>query len=449
MSPVPATVVDLIERYAHNADRYRRSDYNETQVRREFIDPLFEALGWDVGNRAGRAPQYQEVVHEATLRMGARGGVHAPDYAFRVGPQVVYYVEAKKPSVDIHADPSPAYQLRRYAWTAKLPLSVLTDFQELAIYDCRFRPAPADPAGQARVIYTRFEEYADRWDELTGILGHEAVLRGDLDRWADSNKAKRGTQAVDEAFLGEIEGWRTLLAQNVALRNPQIAGVRDLNYAVQKIIDRIIFLRICEDRGIEPYGQLRDALTGHDIYPRLLTLFRRADDRYNSGLFHFASAVHSACGETADTLTPALSIDDRALKEIIDDLYYPTSPYEFSVLGADILGNVYEQFLGSVIRLTPAHRAVVEQKPEVRKAGGVYYTPRYIVDYIVEHTVGALLEGKTPAQAARLRILDPACGSGSFLLGAYDYLLRWHLEWYTSHETRQARRETYQGPGGE
>ncbi|MHB1318198.1 MAG: Eco57I restriction-modification methylase domain-containing protein, partial [Anaerolineae bacterium] len=448
MSPVPAVILDLVERYAHNADRYRRPDYNETQVRREFIDPLFEALGWDVSNRAGAAPQYRPVVHEASLQMGgARGGVRAPDYAFRMGPQVVYYVEAKKPSVDIHADPSPAYQLRRYAWTAKLPLSVLTDFQELAVYDCRFRPAPGDAASQARVVYTQYTEYAERWDELAGILSREAVLRGDFDRWADEKKAKRGTQAVDEAFLGEIEGWRTALAQNIALRNPQIAGVRDLNYAVQKIIDRIIFLRICEDRGIEPYGQLRDAMSGHDVYARLVTLFRRADDRYNSGLFHFAAEKQGV--EPADTLTPALAVDDRVLKEILDDLYYPKSPYEFSVLGADILGNVYEQFLGSVIRLTPAHRAVVEPKPEVRKAGGVYYTPRYIVDYIVAHTVGELLRDKTPAQAAWLRILDPACGSGSFLLGAYDYLLRWHLEWYTSHETKQARRETYQGPGGE
>jgi len=448
MPSAPDALLDLVDRFHHNADRYRRPEYNETQVRREFIDPFFELLGWDVANRAGRAPQYREVVHEGKLRMGGtRGGVRAPDYEFRVGPQVVYYVEAKKPSVDIHADPSPAYQLRRYAWTAKLPASVLTDFQELALYDCRVKPAASDAASQARVLYLRYAEYADRWDEITGILGRQAVLQGDFDRWADATRTKRGTQAVDEAFLGEIEGWRTLLAQNIALRNPQVASVRDLNYAVQKIIDRIIFLRICEDRGIEPYGQLRDALTGHDVYARLVALFRRADDRYNSGLFHFAT--EKGRDEAADTLTPALTVDDRVLKEILEDLYYPKSPYEFSVLGADILGNVYEQFLGSVIRLTPAHRAQVEQKPEVRKAGGVYYTPHYIVDYIVEHTVGELLAGCTPGTASRLRILDPACGSGSFLLGAYDYLLRWHLTWYTEHETKQARKEIYEGPGGE
>src|SRR6185312_841940 len=94
----------------------------------------------------------------------------------------------------------------------------------------------------------------------------------------------------------------------------------------------------------------------------------------------------------------------------------------------------YEQFLGKVIRLTENHQAKVEDKPEVKKAGGVYYTPTYIVDYIVQNTVGKLLEGKTLKQAAALKILDPACGSGSFLLGAYEYLLNWHLDFYTKND---------------
>ncbi|NLD73908.1 MAG: N-6 DNA methylase, partial [Chloroflexi bacterium] len=447
MTSIPQTVLDLVERYHHNRDRYRRPDYNETQVRREFIDPFFGALGWDVANTRGVAPQYREVVHEATLRdRAARSGMVAPDYAFRVGPERKFFVEAKKPAVDIRTDPSPAYQLRRYAWTAKLPLSVLTDFEELSVYDCRFKPAQGDSAAKARVVALSYEQYPERWAEIVGLLGREAVWRGDFDRYVESTRAKRGTQAVDDAFLAEIEGWRVALARNIALRNPSLS-VRDMNYAVGKLIDRLIFLRICEDRDIEPYGQLREAIDGSDAYNRLLALFRRADDRYNSGLFHFGN--ERGRSEPADTLTPDLILDDRVLKEIISGLYYPASPYEFSVLGTDILGNVYERFLGSVIRLTPAHRAVVDQKPEVRKAGGVYYTPQYIVDYIVEHTVGPLLETKSPGQVANLRILDPACGSGSFLLGAYQYLLDWHLRWYTEHPTATPRREVYPGPDGE
>ena len=153
---------------------------------------------------------------------------------------------------------------------------------------------------------------------------------------------------------------------------------RELNYAVQTTIDRIIFLRICEDRGIETYGRLQGLANGHNTYERLLSLYREADQRYNSGLFHFDRERGRA--EAPDELTLALTIDDKSLKEIIGRLYYPDSPYEFSVLPADILGQVYEQFLGKVIRLTAGHHAVVEDKPQVKKAGGVYYTPTYIVD---------------------------------------------------------------------
>ncbi len=174
-------------------------------------------------------------------------------------------------------------------------------------------------------------------------------------------------------------------------------------------------------------------LNGERVYKRLCEIFHRADERYNSGIFHFQKEKDRR--EEPDELTLGLQIDDKPLKEIIRNLYYPDSPYEFSVLPADILGQVYEQFLGKVIRLASGHRAVVEDKPEVKKAGGVYYTPTYIVDYIVKNTVGKLLEGKTPKIVgahgrAPLRILDPACGSGSFLIGAYQYLLDWHRDWY-------------------
>jgi len=444
MSSAPQVVLDLVERFAHNLDAYHRPDYNETQVRREFIDPLFTALGWDVDNRQGVSPRYQEVIHEVSLR--EKDSVRAPDYGFRVGSETRFYVEAKKPVVDVYYDVHPAYQLRRYAWTAKLPLSILTDFEEFSVYDCRIPPKPSDKAATARILYLNYQEYTERWEEVATIFSREAVLRGDYDRFAESTRDKRGTQEVDAVFLQEMEDWRALLASNIALRNPELT-TRDLNYAVQAILDRIIFLRICEDRDVESYEQLRNILPGDGVYGRLLDQFRRADERYNSGLFHFREERGRA--ETPDTLTPTLRLDDKVLREIIGKLYYPHSPYAFRVLGVDVLGSVYERFLGSVIRLTLAHRAVVEQKPEVRKAGGVYYTPKYIVDYIVQHTVGQLIEGKTPGEIARLRILDAACGSGSFLLGAYQYLLDYHLNWYVEHPTKQARREVYQGRGGE
>jgi len=444
----PQVVLDLVDRFECNRDVYRSNAYNETQARHEFIDPFFKALGWDVNNEKGYAEAYKEVIHEDAIKVG--GATKAPDYCFRIGGVRKFFVEAKRPGVNLKEEANAAYQLRRYAWSAKLPLSILTDFEEFAIYDCRFKPAKTDKASTGRVLYLTANEYVDQWDEIASIFSPEAIHKGSFDKYIESTKRKKGTAEVDTAFLKEIEAWRDMLARNIALRNTELS-THELNFTVQRTIDRIIFLRICEDRGIEDYGQLMALQSGNRVYPRLCQIFRRADERYNSGLFHFRKDKDRP--EPPDGLTLNLAIDDKVLKGILKELYYPESPYEFSVLPADILGQVYEQFLGKVIRLTAGHRAKVEDKPEVKKAGGVYYTPTYIVDYIVEHTVGKLLEGKTPQQASKLRILDPACGSGSFLLGAYQTLLDWHLKWYAEHEPEKHAKgrqsKVFRGPGGD
>ena len=427
--PAPAEIHALVERFEANLDSYRGGAYNETLLRRDFLDPMFKALGWDMDNAQGYAEAFRDVVHEDAIKVG--GSTKAPDYSFRIGGRRIFFLEAKKPSVFIKEDVAPAYQLRRYAWSADLPLSVLSDFEEFAVYDCRVKPALGDKAAKGRVLYLTFRDYIERWDEIAGIFSKEAVLKGSFDRYAREAKGKRGTTGVDGDFLAQIEGWRETLAKNIALRNNGV-GARELNFAVQTTIDRIVFLRICEDRGIEPLDRLRGLTNGTGIYARLSHVFREADDRYNSGLFHFRTEKHRA--GNPDEFTLGLKIDDKVLKDLILGLYYPESPYEFSVLPADILGQVYERFLGSVIRLTAGGQAKVEEKPEVKKAGGVYYTPTYIVDYIVGQTVGRLCEGKAPRDVAKLRVLDPACGSGSFLIGAYQYLLDWHLKWYADNE---------------
>ena len=444
MVDIPKDVSELIARFEQNIDSYQSQAYNETQVRLEFINPFFEALGWDVTNKAGYAEPYKDVIHEDAVKVG--GATKAPDYSFRIGGSRKFFLEAKKPAISIKDDTSPAYQLRRYAWSAKLPLSILTNFAEFAVYDCRLPPKESDKASIGRVLYFTYKDYAAHWEQIASIFSKQAVLQGSFDKFAEAGKGKKGTSQVDAEFLTEIEGWREALAKNIALRNPKLT-VRDLNFSVQRTIDRIIFLRMCEDRGVEHYGQLLALLNGENTYKRLQYHYGLADDKYNSGLFHFRPEKDRA--EAPDELTLKLKIDDKVLKEIIRRLYYPDSPYEFSVLGADILGNVYEQFLGKVIRLTAGHHAVVEDKPEVKKAGGVYYTPAYIVEYIVKNTVGKLCESKTPKQIEKLKILDPACGSGSFLIGAYTYLLNHHRDWYVKDGLQKHTKEIYQGSGGQ
>jgi type I restriction-modification system DNA methylase subunit len=447
---LPDRIKKLIETFDNNLESYKKGIYNETQVRREFIDPFFEELGWDVTNKQGYAEAYKDVIHEDAIKVG--GVTKAPDYCFRIGGVRKFFLEAKKPSINIHEDIQPSYQLRRYGWSAKLPLSILTDFEEFAVYDCRAKPVKTDKVSHSRILYLRYTDYEARWEEITGIFSRDAILKGSFDKYVESNKGKKGTTEVDTAFLGEIENWRELLARNIALRNPSLSQ-RELNFAVQQTIDRIVFLRICEDRGMEYYGGLISLRNGVDVYKRLFHLFRKADEKYNSGLFHFKKEKGR---ENCDNLTPFLKIDDKPLKDIFKNLYYPESPYEFSVLSADILGQVYERFLGKVIRLTAGHQAKIEEKPEVRKAGGVYYTPGYIVDYIVKNTVGKLVEGKKPGPrggVSNLRILDPACGSGSFLIGAYQFLLDWHRDEYINDGTEKWSKgktpRLYRSPKGE
>jgi type I restriction-modification system DNA methylase subunit len=427
--PAPEIIHQLVDKFEENREAYRSGKYNEAQLRQEFLDKFFEALGWDIYNRNGYSPEYRDVVIEDSLAI--EGTSKSPDYTFKIGKERKFYVEAKKPSVDIQYGIHPAYQMKRYAWNAHLPLSILTDFEEFAIYNCKNKPSPTDSAATGRDKFYKYTEYVEKWDEIASIFSRDAVWKGSFDRFAESSKGKKGTTEVDDAFLEDIEKWRKLLAYNIALRNPKVEDDRQLNYAVQMTIDRIIFLRICEDRRIEPEEQLKNISKNIGIYNQLIELFQRADIKYNSGLFHFNKEKGN--DDPADTFTPGLKIDDKVLKGIINDIYYPC-PYIFKEIPVEILGQVYEQFLGKVIRLTAGHQAKIEEKPEVRKAGGVYYTPKYIVDYIVQNTVGKLLEGKTPVEAETLKIVDPACGSGSFLLGAYQHLLDWYMKWYTEND---------------
>ncbi len=430
---VPAKISELVERFQQNASEYRSTTYNETQAKNDFIDPFFEALGWDIRNKKRSSEAYREVIYEYSVKIG---DTHkAPDYCFRIGKDPKFFVEAKKPSVNIAQNTKPAFQLRRYGWSASLPVSILTDFEEFAVYDCRIQPNVKDNPIVARILYFKYTEYIDKWDEIVSLFSREAVLAGSLNQFITSQKVEKGNLTVDAAFLNEIEHWRNILANNIVFYNPEISD-RDLNFAVQITINRIIFLRICEDRGTEPYGRLEDLQKGSNVYNHLCQIFREADDRYNSGLFHFKAERDR---RDFDNFTLSLTIGDIPLKNIIKNLYYP-SPYEFSVIPIEIIGQVYEQFLGKIITLSSVG-VIVEDKPEVRKAGGVYYTPTYIVDYIVKNTVGKLLAGKTAKQAAKLKILDPSCGSGSFLIGVYQYLLEWYRDYYQEYQLKNPNRK--------
>jgi len=180
----PEIIKELVDRFDRNIESYKKSSYKEEQIKQEFINPFFKALGWDVDNTKGGAPQYRDVIFEDSIKVG--GGTKAPDYCFTLSGKKMFFVEAKKPSVNLKDGIKPAYQLRRYAWSAKLSLSILTDFEEFVIYESRTLPKKNDRTSTGRILYLTYKDYVDRWDEIYNIFSRDAVFKGAFDQYAES-----------------------------------------------------------------------------------------------------------------------------------------------------------------------------------------------------------------------------------------------------------------------
>lgn len=409
-----ATTKDRLAALAHEFQHFHDTkhtsykDLDEAQTRLSYIDKFWRILGWQVDNTS-------EVLIET------RVGTKKPDYRFLLGKETTFFVEAKKP-IEKLTNPHHIFQAKSYGWNDSVPMVILMDFEEFRPFRTRTKPHFDEPEkGLIKKYDMLFTDYADRADDLLNTFGREAILGGALKDILKPSAAERNT-TVDKEFLKTLADWRERLAAHIAVRNAVRSDV-ELAEAVQRILDRLVFIRILEDREIE-VEPLLEQLTGRgakDIYAAFVALSKRLQPKYNGLLFN------------PHPLSETLTLDDNTFRPIVKELLSNESPYRFDVIPVEVLGTIYERFLGDEIRLTDSGRAKIETKPEVRKAGGVYYTPQYIVEYITHNTVGTLLQScATPADALRLRICDPACGSGSFLLGAFDTLIRWHEEWFAA-----------------
>ena len=514
----------LVAVFERNLSHYKSPGYDEASLRQEFLNPLFRALGWDVENLAGEIPTKREV--EVESRTQIQGRQKRADYLFRTDARDRWICEAKKPAETL--DARCAFQAKRYAWNKDLPLALLTDFEEIKIYIVGGKPHLDEPQ-MGELKSWRYQQYPLIAQELWDLLAREKVAGGSIERLLESLPKSKPTgkgkarqqwlikpdrsRALDTDFLEFLDEARKELASDLYKHNDHAELLEDnkLNEAVQRILDRILFIRICEDRDIDTgsplqsivetwrknYGReegrkarqdslaLRDdslapaegeragergqhslapsdgeraGVRGDSLWFSLIRHFRALDHRppttvpfFNGNLFKPHFSEH-------------LVISDEWLARFIGDLSDDESAYLFNVIPVEILGSVYERFLGKVVR--PHGLGItVEEKPEVRKAGGVYYTPRYIVDYIVEQTVGKLLEeisrssrreeaqtssvGKTSQslvtsaatlkdfekRTAALRLLDPACGSGSFLIRAFERVCE-HWQKRLTHDLR-------------
>jgi tRNA1(Val) A37 N6-methylase TrmN6 len=439
----------LAETFKAGEPHYLSPSYQEAEVRKDFIDKFWVALGWDVLHEQQKNPYEQEVKVEKGVSVS--GAQKRADYSFSLAPNFrdpKFFVEAKKPAQDLF-NKDYYFQTIRYAWHKGNPLAVLTDFEAFHIIDCRFSPN-IDTALDRRYKHFHYTDYADKekFGEIYWLFSREAVASHSLEKIAETLPKPKGRasqktllsferlKSIDEEFLEEIEEKRELLAKALKRNNDRLDG-EELTEATQKIIDRLVFIRFLEDKLIEHEHYVDKFGEKGSAWNAFIDLCRRLDAKYN-GIVFKRSFI-----DEANFNGPA----DSEFRSVCQALCHLHSRFLYNEIPIHILGSIYERFLGKTVYATDK-RVRIEEKPEVRKAGGVYYTPKYIVDYIVANTIGTLIEGKTPEQIAKLRFADIACGSGSFLIGAFDYLLLYHNKYYQQHPEKAQKDGCKKTPDG-
>jgi type I restriction-modification system DNA methylase subunit len=428
-------VKGLAERFALNESAYLSPKYQEAEVRQDFLDNFFVALGWDVYHKEHPNPYEREVKIEKSVIVGDRG--KKADYAFYTAPNFLqprFMAEAKKPSRQLQ-NQYDCFQAMRYGWNSNTPLAVLTDFEQFLVLDSRSKPSVEKAMGGVIESF-HYSQFADEeaFRKIYFLFSREAVGDGSLDKFVASLKKRKSAKAapaaqvepVGDTFLSELDIHREELARSFKRSRNELDG-EELTEITQRTLDRLVFIRFLEDKLVEP-SEIIDRLGNRsgDAWRDFANEIPRLNSIYN-GIIFKPHAILDA---------PDFEPDGRTFTKTVEWLSHKNSAYDFNTIPIHILGSIYERFLGKTITVTDK-RAKVEEKPEVRKAGGVYYTPEYIVSYIVENTIGKLIEGKTPDAIAKMRFADIACGSGSFLLGIFDYLIKYHVEWYGANKTRR------------
>lgn len=427
------TIKKLIEKY--NADRkyYLTNKYNETLLRSDFLDPFFELLGWDIKNNAGKPTNEREVILEEALKENASEHSKKPDYTFRLFSERKFFLEAKKPCVAIESNNDSAKQVRRYGFTAKLKISVLSNFEYLIIYDTSVKVDKDDTFQKALIKKYHYTEYESKFEEIKKLLGKNAVYSGAFETEWKEIETKINQYSIDNLFLNQINEWRKALGAEIYKHEPKI-DEQQLNDVVQSYLNRVLFLRVCEDRNLEDYQTLLKFANAND-FKALIKKFEQADKRYNSGLFDQL---------LKDKIVENIS---SVFWTIIKQLYYPESPYSFSVFSSDILGSIYEIFLSEKLAIENKAIALVKKPENIDR--DIITTPTFIISDILRNTVLVKCQGKSDKEILKLKFADISCGSGAFLLELFQLLNDILIDYYLKNDKSkliQTNLDTYKLP---
>lgn len=396
----------LVATYQMQAEQVEQSGsrYNEATARVDFIDRFLMILGWDVHNDNGLAQHQREVVVE---RSGDSEDavIGRPDYRLRINGMDRLPVEAKKPSVRLSSSDKSALQARSYGWSLSLPAAMLTNFSETVIFDAMITPEQGESASVAVIpgCRFRFDEYVQRFDELWQRLSYETLSTDAFYAVYNYTTPPRGDSPFDRTFLSEFRRWRQAFSTDIAVQNPAL-NAAEVGRRTQRVLNALLFLRVCEDRDIARYEALLESATAHEV----VAAFRHADRVFNAGLFK--------------VLDEPTTVSPEVLLQIIKEMYWPKTKFAFGVLEPDILAELYEQHLAERVEILESRRTRLVEKPELTHAGGVVTTPSWIVDELVSGGLDPLLPecGSIPVN---LTVLDPACGSGVFLVAIVNRLI--------------------------
>jgi hypothetical protein len=412
------TIKHLIDKFIANRDYYLTSKYNETLLRSDFLDPFFELLGWDIKNNAGKSTNEREVILEEALKANSTEHSKKPDYTFRLFSERKFFLEAKKPCVSIETNNDAAKQVRRYGFTAKLKISVLSNFEYLIIYDTSVKVEKGDNFQKALVKKYHYTEYECKFHEIKQLLGKESVYTGEFETEWKEIETKINQYSIDDLFLNQINEWRKMIGAEIFKHEPKI-DEQKLNDVVQSYLNRVLFLRVCEDRNLENYQTLLKFANTND-FKSLIKKFVQADKTYNSGLFEQI---------LKDKIVENIS---SVFWTIIKQLYYPESPYSFSVFSSDILGRIYEIFLSE--RLAIQNGIIILAKKPENVDRDIVTTPIFIISDILRKTALNKCEGKSDKEILKLKFADISCGSGAFLLELFQLLNGILIDYYLKND---------------
>lgn len=397
----------LVDKYEEVLKSGKAKSYTEEDTKKGFIVPFFAALGWEMEDR-------NEVTSEEHIS-GDR-----VDYGFYVNSRAKFYLEAKRLKADLN-DPKYARQAIKYSWNKGVTWAALSDFESVKVFNADFQ---SEELAHSKFFDISYDKYIEDFDRLW-LLSKESFENGDIDKKAEEWGKALKRVSVTDALYKDLTESRKLLTDSLKRWNEKISEDL-LDEGVQKLLNRLVFIRVLEDREIEPQilkTIVREWESGHyekerpPLYLSLVKKFRELDAQYNSNLF----GEHPF--ETWEE-------HDNYTKKVIDILYGKSGYYEydFKIMPADILGAVYENYLGYKLeQLKKGNKAGQDSKK--RKEHGIYYTPEFVVDYIIKNALKPVLERcGTIDDLMKIKVLDPACGSGSFLIKAVDAIYQRHYE---------------------